>query len=361
MTTTTQSIEIRARSDVQKARETLSKPLDFGRVIADLMLTVQHDPERGWHDAGVVPTRDLSLSPAAKVLHYGCELFEGHKAYRWPDDRVALFRPELNAARLNVSASRLCMPTIPVELQKRATLALVDQIREWVPRSEDASLYLRPTMVGTEAALGVGVSRTHLYFVVASPVGPYFSRSAGPIKVWVETEDVRAVRGGVGFAKAGGNYAAGMAAQQRAKARGYDQVLFLDALERRFLEEMHAMNVMVVEGDELVTPALTGSILDGITRRSVLECAPDLGLTPRQRTIDIHELVGKIEDGRVREMFTLGTAAVVTPIGLLHFGDRDYTIGGGAAGPCCRRIYEALTDIQFGRKPDVYGWMTVVE
>jgi branched-chain amino acid aminotransferase len=360
MTTTTQTLEIRARSDVQKAREALSKPLDFGRVIADLMVTIHHDPDRGWHDAAVVPTRSLSLSPVAKVLHYGCELFEGHKAYRWPDGRVALFRPELNAARLNVSASRLGMPTLPVDLQLGATMALVGELREWVPRGEDASLYLRPTMIGTEAALGVGVSRTHLYFVVASPVGPYFPTSAGPIKVWVEPEDVRAVRGGVGFAKAGGNYAGGMAAQQRAKARGYDQVLFLDALEHRYLEEMHAMNVMLVEGDELVTPPLGGTILDGVTRRSILECAPDLGLVPRERPVDVRELVARIEEGRVSEMFTAGTAAVITPIGVLHVDGRDHRIGTGQAGPCHRRIYERLTGIQYGRHPDVYGWMRVV-
>jgi branched-chain amino acid aminotransferase len=361
MTTASPTIDVQARSDLARARQTLSQPLEFGRVVADLMVTIRHDPERGWHDAAVVQTRDLSLSPAAKVLHYGCEIFEGHKAYRWPDDRIALFRPELNAARLNVSASRLSMPTLPVELQLRATLALVDQLREWVPRAPDASLYLRPAMIGTEAALGVGVSRTHLYFVVASPVGPYFPKSAGPIKVWVESDDVRAVRGGVGFAKAGGNYAAGMAAQQRARQRGFDQVLFLDALERRYLEELHAMNVMLVEGDELVTPPLTGTILDGITRRAVLECAPDLGLSPRERPVDIRELFGKIESGAVSEMFALGTAAVITPIGVLRFGDRDYTIGAGAAGPCCRRIYETVTGIQFGRRPDAYGWMTVVE
>jgi branched-chain amino acid aminotransferase len=361
MTTATQTIEIRGRSDAGKAAEVLARPLEFGRVLADLMVTIEHDADAGWHDAAVVPTRDLSLSPAAKVLHYGCELFEGHKAYRWPDGRVALFRPGLNAARLNASAARLCMPTLPAELQLRSTLALVDQIREWVPRSEDASLYLRPTMIGTEAALGVGVSRTHLYFVVASPVGPYFSKSAGPIRVWVETEDVRAVRGGVGFAKAGGNYGAGMGAQQRAKARGYDQVLFLDALERRYVEEMHAMNVMFVEGNELVTPPLTGTILDGVTRRSVLECASDLGLLPRERPIEIRELVSAIASGRVQEAFTLGTAAVITPIGVLHYADRDYPIGGGRPGPLVPRIYAAITDIQFGRKPDRYGWMTVVE
>lgn len=361
MTTATHAIEIQARSDPARARDVLSKPLDFGRTLADLMVRIEHDAEAGWHGARIVKTADIPLSPAAKVLHYGCELFEGHKAYRWPDDRVALFRPERNAERLNRSASRLCMPTLPVELQLRATLALVDQLREWVPRAEDASLYLRPTMIGTEAALGVGVSRTHLYFVVASPVGPYFSKAAGAIKVWVETEDVRAVQGGVGFAKAGGNYAAGMGAQQRAKSRGYDQVLFLDAHERRFLEEMHAMNVMLVDGDEIVTPPLGGTILDGVTRRSVLECAPDLGLRPAERPIDVHELVRRIENGRVTEMFTLGTAAVITPIGRLHYGDRDHVIGDGAAGPCCRRLHDAITGIQFGRQPDRYGWMRVVE
>lgn len=361
MTTAIQTIEIRGRSDARRAAEVLEKPLDFGRVIADLMVTIEHDADRGWHDAAVVPTRDLSLSPAAKVLHYGCELFEGHKAYRWPDGRIALFRPQLNAARLNASATRLCMPTIPVELQLRATLALVDQVREWVPRAEDASLYLRPTMIGTEAALGVGVSSRHLYFVVASPVGPYFSKSAGPIRVWVEQDDVRAVRGGIGFAKAGGNYGAGLAAQQRAKARGFDQVLFLDALERRYVEEMHAMNVMFVEGDRLVTPPLTGTILDGVTRRSVLQCAPDLGLQPCERPVEIHDLVDGIASGRVQEAFTLGTAAVITPIGVLHYGDRDYPIGGGRPGPLVPRIYAAITDIQFGRQPDRYGWMTLVE
>jgi branched-chain amino acid aminotransferase len=176
----------------------------------------------------------------------------------------------------------------------------------------------------------------------------------------VETEDVRAVRGGVGFAKAGGNYGAGMGAQQRAKARGYDQVLFLDALERRFVEEMHAMNVMLVEGDDLVTPPLGGTILDGITRRSVLECAPDLGLRPRERPVDVHELVAGIEAGRVSEMFTAGTAAVITPVGVLHHDGRDHRIGSGEAGPCHRRIYERLTGIQFGRQPDAYGWMRLV-
>ncbi len=360
MATTTMSIDLRAATDSRRAREVLLLPLEFGRNIADLMVTIHHDPDRGWHEAAVERTQDLKLSPAAKVFHYGCEIFEGHKAYRWPDDRVALFRPELNAERLNASARRMCMPEIPVEMQLLATHALVDKLRAWVPGFEDSALYLRPTMIGTEPALGVAVSRTHLYLILASPVGPYF-KAGTAITVWIETEDVRAVRGGVGFAKAGGNYAGGMAAQQRAKKKGYDQVAFLDAIERRYLEEMHAMNVMIVEQDEIVTPPVSGTILQGITRQSVLECAPDLGFRAAERPIDIEDLASKLSEGRVREMFAVGTAAVITSIGKIHYKDKDYTVGDGRPGPVARRVYEAITDVQYGRRADPYGWMRVVE
>ncbi len=352
------TIEATASSDA--AREALKSDLGFGRLFADLMLTARHTAERGWHEVRIVPYGPLSLSPAAKVLHYGLEIFEGHKAYKWPSGDVALFRPEANAQRLNASARRLCLPEVPVEHQLAWTDALIHAVRDWVPQSEGSSAYVRPTLIATEPSLGVRPASEHLYYVIVSPVGPYFKGGFKPISVLVEPELVRASVGGIGAAKTGGNYAAGLLGQERAIRAGFDQVLWLDSVRHERLEELNAMNVMVVQGKNLVTPPLTDTILAGVTRRSVLELAPDLGLAPVERPITITEVADGIASGSVTELFAVGTAAVVTPIGSLGHSGAKLTVGDGQPGTQTRRIYEAITAIQFGLAEDRHGWMRVV-
>jgi branched-chain amino acid aminotransferase len=354
-------VAIQGRSDPATACRALAAPLPFGRIFADLMVQIHHTPDRGWHDAAVVPFGPLPLSPAAKVLHYGAEIFEGHKAYRQPDGRVALFRPELNARRLNASARRLRLPEIPEDLQLAALHALVHAVQDWVPGAPDTSLYLRPTLIATEPALGVGPAAEHLYFVIASPVGTYFRSDRPCLALRVEEQQVRASPGGTGAAKAGGNYAAGVDAQQRALEEGFDQVLWLDAREHRWLEELSAMNVFIVEDGELVTPPLGDTVLAGITRRSILELAPDLGLRAVERPIAIDGLIEGIAAGRVTEILAVGTAAIVTPVGVLGYQGRRVTVATGQPGPMMRQVHAALTDVQYGRRPDPGGWRWVVD
>jgi branched-chain amino acid aminotransferase len=358
-TTNVPGIRVKGRTDPARARAALARPAAFGQTLADLMVRVAHDEARGWHGAVITRLAPLSLSPAAKVLHYSQEIFEGHKAYAWPDGQVALFRPELNARRLNDSARAVGLPEVPVPLQLEAAERLVDLLRCWVPAAPDASLYLRPAIIGTDPSLGVGPSREHLYFVIASPVGPYFSD--GAIAIQVEEERPRAVPGGLGAAKTGGNYAAGLAAQQDALARGYDQVLFLDARRRRYVEELNAMNVFVVEGERtLVTPPLGGTILPGITRRSILELAGELGLRAVERPLPVEDLVAGLASGEVSEIFAAGTAAVITSVGTLGYRGQRRLVGDGGAGPVAARLREAITGVQYGRTPDTHGWMRVV-
>lgn len=354
----TANIRIDAQSDPTRAHAALSGPLPFGTVIADLMLRIHHDPERGWHDAVVAPLEPIVLSPAAKVLHYSQEIFEGHKAYRWPGGEIALFRPELNAARFNASARRLGMPEIPEALQLEGIELLVSLLRAWTP-PEPGALYIRPTMIGVDPALGVGPSRDQLYYVICCPVGPYFG-SFSDIAVLVEEREVRAAPGGVGAAKTGGNYAAGIPAQRRAREAGFDQVLWLDALQHRYIEELNAMNVFVVRDGVLLTPPTSGTILAGITRRSLLTLAREAGITAEERALTIDEVVRGIASGSLTEMFAAGTAVVVTPIGALGYQGRRIEIAPGQPRPVARRLFEALTGIQYGRLPDTHGWMRVV-
>ena len=354
----TTDIRIERRSDPARARAALSGPLPFGQVLADLMLRIEHDPERGWHDAVVGPLAPITLSPAAKVLHYSQEIFEGHKAYRWPGGEVALFRPELNAARFNASARRLGMPEIPEALQLAATELLVDLLREWTP-PEPGALYVRPTMIGVDPALGVGPSRDQLYYVICCPVGPYFG-GFEDIAVLVEEREVRAAPGGVGTAKTGGNYAAGIPAQRRAKEAGFDQVLWLDAVQHRYIEELNAMNVFLVQDGVLLTPPTSGTILPGITRRSLLGLAEEAGIEAEERPLDIDEVARGIASGTVTEMFAVGTAVVVTPIGALGYKGQRLEISPGRPRAVARRLFEELTGIQFGRVPDRHGWMRVI-
>ncbi|MEZ4655277.1 MAG: branched-chain amino acid aminotransferase [Candidatus Eisenbacteria bacterium] len=354
-------IQVQAQpSNPSVASAALEQNLGFGRIFADKMFQMKYHKDRGWYDASIVPFGSISLSPAAMVFHYGQEIFEGHKAYRWDDGRIALFRPEMNAKRLNNSTYRMSMPQIPEQVQLDATMALVGQLKDWVPRQEGASLYLRPTMIATEAMLGVRPSNEYLYYIICSPVGPYYPTGFSPVRVRAEDRFIRAVPGGTGAAKTGGNYAGGLFAQAEAKEQGYMGVLWLDALNRRDVEEIGAMNVMFVIDGKVVTSELKGSILPGITRDSILHLAPDLGIPTEERTTSIDEILDGLQTGRVTEAFGVGTAAVVTPIGHIGYKGVDHKVTGDEVGPISRKIYQALTDIQWGRVPDRYQWMRFV-
>jgi len=353
---------IQSQSDSDRAREVLETDLGFGKVFADRMFEMHYDEARGgWERAAIVPYGPFRMDPASMVFHYGQEIFEGHKAYRWPDGRIAMFRPEENAKRMNRSAARMRMPQIDVEVQLDAAFKLVDRLRDWVPAADGSSLYLRPTMIATEKGLGVRPSRQYLYFVIASPVGPYYSSGFAPIAVKVEDRYIRAVAGGTGAAKTGGNYAAGLLAQADAREEGYNGVLWLDAKGRRDIEEIGAMNMMVVIEDKIVTAPLTGSILPGITRESILKLAPTLGLEVEERKVSIEEVIERVRDGSLSEAFGAGTAAVITPIGTLGYKGSKLSITGDKVGPVANLLYESLTNIQFGRAADPYGWMTVLD
>ncbi|MFN8546572.1 MAG: branched-chain amino acid aminotransferase [Candidatus Eisenbacteria bacterium] len=334
-------------------------PLGFGKYFADKMFKLRWTEEKGWHEAEIVPYGPLQLDPAAKVLHYGQEIFEGHKAYRWADGRIALFRCDQNAARMNRSALRMCMPEVPSDVQLEAVTTLVKQCADWVPE-EPSTLYIRPTLIGIEPTLGVRAANEYLYYIIVSPVGPYFPNGFAPIRVWVESKYVRAADGGTGAAKTGGNYGGSLYAQSVAKEKGYEQVLWLDAHEHRYIEEIGAMNIAFVVDGKIVTSPLMGSILPGITRDAVLTLARERGDGGIERRLGIDEIVDGLKTGRVTEAFGIGTAAVITPVGWLCHQGTEYPIQGGQVGPVAKNYYKLLTDIQFGREVDRWGWMRIV-
>lgn len=347
------------KNPAPKAKYENEKNLGFGTVFTNHMFLVRHDAQNGWHDAKIVPYAPLQIDPAAPVLHYAITVFEGMKAYRRENGEVALFRPEQNAARLNRSAARICMPTIPEELQLEAFEALVDLERDWVPGSEGTSLYLRPTMIGDGSRLGVAPAPQHLYYIICAPSGAYYANGIKPVRIYIEDAYVRAVRGGTGTAKTGGNYAASLLAANLAAKQGYDQVLWLDGRENRYIEEVGAMNTMFVIDGTLVTPALSGSILEGITRMSVLQLAQDMGMRVEERPFSVEELLAAGESGKLTEAFGTGTAAVISPIGELTYKDETIRLG-TEIGPVAKKLYETLTGIQSGRLPDPYGWTRMV-
>ena len=341
------------------ARAALLEDPGFGRVFTDHMAIIRYSSEAGWHDPRIVARAPLSVDPATAVLHYAQEIFEGLKAYRLDDDGIALFRPEQNARRFQASARRMAMAELPEELFLASCRELVLRERDWIPTSEGGALYLRPFMIASEVFLGVKPASEYIYAVLASSVGAYWKGGARAVSLWVSHDYTRAAAGGTGAAKCGGNYAASLVAQAEAARRGCDQVVFLDAVERRWIEELGGMNIFFVMADgSLVTPALTGTILPGITRASIIQLARDEGLTVREEAYAIEQWRADAESGALTESFACGTAAVVTPIGRASGPDYSFQIGDGGTGPVTARILARLTAIQRGRAPDPHGWLT---
>ena len=333
-----------------------SSTLVFGKNMTDHMFIVDYDEGQGWHDPRIVPYGPLLIDPASKVLHYAEEIFEGLKAYRTADGSIQLFRVRDNIDRMNKSAQRLCLPQIPEELALAGITELVKLEQDWVPAQKDTSLYIRPFMIGLDAALGVHSSHHVQYIVVVCPVGAYYPEGLAPVKIYVESEDVRAVKGGTGMAKTGGNYAASLRAGDRAEKRGYSQVLWLDGVHRKYIEEVGAMNVMFKINGRILTPDLNGSVLDGITRRSCIQLLKDWGYEVEERRISAQELFEAAENGQLEEAWGTGTAAVVSPIGELAMEDKKVTVSNNRIGEITQRLYDELTGIQWGRVADTHGW-----
>ncbi|WP_407385870.1 branched-chain amino acid aminotransferase [Ruminococcus sp.] len=339
-----------------KAKPTDSSTLGFGKIFTDHMFRWTWDKEIGWHDPRIEPFGYLSIHPASTVLHYGSEIFEGLKAYRRADGKVQLFRPIENIRRMNNSAERLCLPQIPEEDAMQALLEFVRLEQDWTPSDKGTSLYLRPFMYGDDESLGVHAVHHAELLIIASPVGSYYKEGLNPVKIMIEDEDVRAVRGGTGYAKCGGNYAASNRAGERAEQMGYSQVLWLDGVERKYIEEVGAMNVMFKIGDEIVTPKLTGSILPGITRKSCIELLKNEGYNINERLLPVEELSQAMADGTLDEAWGCGTAAVISPIGELCYKDHKYTVNNNEIGKLSQHLYDTLTGIQWGEIEDKYGW-----
>ncbi len=352
--------------DIKVTRTTSPKAkptgkLGFGRIFTDHMFLMNYTRGKGWHDPRIEPYHDLTLSPAAMVFHYGQEMFEGLKAYKGDDGTNYLFRPDMNAKRTNDTNDRLCIPQVPVEDYVQAVKAIVSVDADWIPTEPGTSLYIRPFIVATEPFLGVDVSETFLFMIILSPSGAYYESGLEPVGIWIEDDYVRAVRGGMGFAKTGGNYAASLAAQVKAHDDGYSQVLWLDGVERKYIEEVGAMNIFFKIDGKIVTPMLNGSILPGITRNSVLELCRSWGMEVEERRVSVEELIQAQKDGKLEECFGTGTAAVISPVGKLRYKDEVMTIGGGEIGPVSQKLYDTVTGIQLGRLEDPFGWRVVVE
>jgi branched-chain amino acid aminotransferase len=348
-------------AEKMKDKVTDESQLGFGKLFTDRMLVIEWKAASGWCDARIEPYGPFSLDPACAVFHYAQEIFEGLKAYKWADGRLALFRPEMNARRFNQSAARICMPEVPEELFLKGIEQLVALEKEWIPTAAGTSLYIRPTLIAVEPVLGVKPSDHYYFYVILSPVGAYYAAGFNPINILVEDHYVRAVPGGTGEAKTGGNYASSLMAALEAKKKGFDQVLWLDGRERRYIEEVGAMNMFFAYGDHIVTAPLTGSILSGVTRDSVLKLAPTLGYTVEERQIDVAELFADIRAGKVTEAFGSGTAAVITPVGKLCYKDECQQLSGGNVGAITQRLYDTLTGIQTGKLADPFGWVRFIE
>ena len=348
------------KTETPKAKPVPGQKLGFGKIFTDHMFAMNYTEGKGWHDPRIEPFHNISLSPAAMVYHYGQEMFEGLKAYKNPDGNVYLFRPDMNAKRTNNTNDRLVIPQIPVEDFVQAVSAVVDVDRDWIPTEPGTSLYIRPFIIATDEFLGVAPSKTYLFMVILSPSGAYYESGLAPVGIWIEDEFVRAVRGGIGFAKTGGNYAASLIAQKKAHDAGYSQVLWLDGVERKYIEEVGAMNIFFKIDGKVVTPSLNGSILPGITRDSTIQLCKAWGYEVEERKISADELLEAQRNGTLEEVFGTGTAAVISPVGKLRYQDEVMTINGGQIGQLSQKLYDTITGIQTGKLPDEMGWRVKV-
>ena len=334
--------------------------IPFGTYFSDHMFTMQYVKGSGWFDAKIVPYGTIALEPSAMVFHYAQEVFEGMKAYRGADGKIRLFRPPENIARMNNSCDRLCIPRIPEDIFMEALKTLVEVDQDWVPSEPDTSLYIRPFVIATDPHVGVHASHSYLFCIITCPVGSYYPEGINPVKIMIEGEDVRAVRGGTGFAKCGGNYAASLRAGERAAELGFSQVLWLDGVERKYIEEVGSMNVMFKINGTIVTPELTGSVLPGITRKSCVELLKSWGYKVEERRISIDELIGAAESGALEEAWGTGTAAVVSPIGQIIYQGKEYTVTNFQIGELTQKLYDTITGIQWHKTEDPFNWTVEV-
>ena len=335
--------------------------LEFGKTFTDHMFMMDYNLDKGWHDPKIVPYQPLVIDPAAMVFHYGQSVFEGLKAYLTKDNRVLLFRPAKNMTRMNSSNERLCIPPIDEELVLQALKKLIAVDREWIPSTEGTSLYIRPFVIATEPYLGVAPSKQYKFMIILSPVGSYYKEGIHPVKILVENEYVRAVTGGTGTVKTAGNYAASLKAQELATLKGYSQVLWLDGLQRKYIEEVGSMNIFFKIKGEVITPALNGSILEGVTRNSILKLLNHWGVPVTERKISIDEVYQASIDGELEEAFGTGTAAVISPVGALFMNDQEILINNGVTGELSKKLYDTLTGIQLGTQPDLFNWTVEVQ
>ncbi len=347
-------------SEQRRPKPTSESDLDFGKSYSDHMFTMQWHRGKGWHDAKIIPFQNLGISPAALVLHYSQTIFEGLKAYRGPQGEVNLFRPQENCNRFNKSAARLDLPHIDEDLMLKAIETLVGLDADWIPQYPNTSLYVRPTMIGVEPYIGIKSADQVLFYIITSPVGPYYKEGFNPVKIQVSQDFCRAAPKGLGAAKTGPNYAASLLAEKNAQQAGYTQVLWLDAREQCYIEEVGTMNILFKIGGKVITPPLGDTILAGITRDSVLALLRSWGESVEERPLAIDELVEAHANNRVEEVFGAGTAAVISPVGVLEYKDKVYAIGNGSAGPLASRLYAELTGIQYGLKEDPFAWRYLV-
>lgn len=354
-------MEIRIEKTTTPKQKPNQDNLGFGHIFTDHMFLMDYEVGKGWYDPRIVPYAPLELDPSTMALHYGQEIFEGLKAYKTADGKVQLFRPDKNFARMNVSNERLSIPPVDEEFCLKALLTLVELEKDWIPEKEGTSLYIRPFIFATDPYVGVRASNTYKFMIICSPSGLYYEEGLEPVKIYVEDQFVRTVRGGMGFAKTAGNYAASIKAQEVAHERGYSQVLWLDGVEQKYIEEVGSMNIFFKIDGEIVTPMLNGSILSGITRMSAIELVKSWGIPVSERRISIQEIFEAAQAGKLEECFGTGTAAVISPVGELRWEDHVMPISNGQIGEVTQRIYDTLTGIQYGKIEDKFGWVVEVK
>lgn len=348
-------------TDTPKAKPSDESNLGFGHVFTDHMFIMDYETGKGWHNARIIPYQDLVLSPASMCLHYGQEIFEGLKAYRTAEGKVQLFRPEENFKRMNVSNERMVIPQINEKDALEGLMKLLSIEKDWVPHTEGTSLYIRPFIIAVDPYLGVKPADRYMFIIILSPSGLYYSTGLNPVKIYVESRYVRAVRGGTGFAKTAANYAISLAGQDEAHKQDYEQVLWLDGVEQKYVEEVGSMNIFFVIGGEVITPELTGSVLPGITRKSAIEVCRKMGYKVTERKISIQEIAQAYDAGKLEEVFGTGTAAVISPVGHLKWNDKIMEINNNEIGKISQMLYDTMTGIQWGKLPDEFGWICEVK